>query len=139
MNKNEIQHQQTFSVRLNYCGGCNPKIDRNKIVTRLRCLLQMSEYDIQFVTTRDSADALLLINGCIHACLDEKMIGSKWNAQKSISVQGERIDYQPVLEENLARLVWEKIRVIYTNTCWRKDAENFSHWSSWRDRFGFGC
>ena len=114
MSEKEIRQHQIFSIRVRYCGGCNPEIDRQKVVGRLQRLLQSAEYQFQFVTVQNKSHLRLWINGCRHACLDEQIIDSPEEAKKSISVKGETLDNRPVLEENLADAIWEKINIIYT-------------------------
>lgn len=114
MSEKEILQHQIFSIRVRYCGGCNPKIDRKNVVRRLQRLLESAEYKFQFVTTQNNA-YLLLINGCLHACLDEQIIDSIEATKKGISIQGERFDYQSILEENLPYAIWEKIKVMFAD------------------------
>ncbi|MHB8918345.1 MAG: enoyl-CoA hydratase-related protein, partial [Desulfocucumaceae bacterium] len=51
-----------------YCGGCNPDIDREELVGRLA---RDTGWTVK--SRRDagqSADLLLLVNGCPRGCLD---------------------------------------------------------------------
>ena len=114
MSEKEIRQHQIFSIRVRYCGGCNPEIDRKNVVGRLQRLLQSAENKFQFITVQNKSHLQLEINGCRHACLDEQIIDSPEAAKKRISVKAETLNDQPVLEENLAYAIWEKINIMYT-------------------------
>jgi len=107
---------RVLHIRLKYCGGCNPEIDRGAIVKRLERLIGREDLDIQFTPTVEKADLLILINGCPHACIE----GEDSHNIKSVpfvSVQGARLDRRPVLEEKLPQLLLEKIKEVYCNGC----------------------
>ena len=107
---------RALHIRLKYCGGCNPEIDRSAIVKHLEGLIEREGLDVQFTTTEEKADLLLLINGCPHACIE----GEDSHNIKSVpfvSVQGARLDRRPVLEKELPQVIFEKIKEVYYNGC----------------------
>ena len=55
-----------------------------------------------------TADLVLLINGCIHACLEEAYLKEGHNI-RFISVKGEMVDSQSVREEHIPDLLIHKI------------------------------
>lgn len=103
--------KRKYYVRVRYCGGCNPEIDRGLLVRQLQAYSRANGDMVMFVGHEEEGDLLLLINGCPRACLEEDDPGpgrtGKW-----ISVQGERVDLKAVPEEELSRVVWQKIKAI---------------------------
>ncbi len=107
---------RALHIRLKYCGGCNPEIDRGAIVKRLEGLIEREGLGVQFTTTEEKVDLLILINGCPHACIEgEDMHNIK--TVPFVSVQGARLDRRPVLEEELPQVIFEKIKEVYCNGC----------------------
>jgi hypothetical protein len=103
----EEMYCRTPTVGIRYCGGCNPAIDRLAVVNRLKDLSETGGPVVRFKETEEAVDALVLVNGCLHACLEEEAAGEMvpWH----VSIQGEHVDYRPVDEKGLAEVVWQKI------------------------------
>lgn len=98
----------TIKVRIQYCGGCNPEIDRGSLVAHLKQLIE--SFGIKPILCKDDeADWLILVNGCARACLEEQFPESQIRP-RCISVQGSNFDYRPVAENELPRTIWEIIR-----------------------------
>lgn len=95
------------TVRVRYCGGCNPAIDRKAVVDRLKELAESEGAPVRFTEAEEPAAALVLVNGCAHACLEEEAAGELVEWQ--MSIQGEYVDCRPVGEKRLAQVVWQKI------------------------------
>jgi hypothetical protein len=96
-------------VGIRYCGGCNPQINRSAVITRLKEAIQKRGMAVDFTAERErSVDIVLLINGCMHACLDEKHPGEAGSPQ-FISVKGEMVDSQYVKEDHIPEILIEKI------------------------------
>jgi hypothetical protein len=94
-------------VRVRYCGGCNPVIDRKAVVNRLENLAESEGPIICFTGAEEPADVLVLVNGCPHACLEEE--AAVENVPWYVSIQGEQVDCKPVAEHRLAEVVRQKI------------------------------
>jgi hypothetical protein len=98
-----------FTIGVWYCGGCNPQIDRCRIVTELREALQKMGRRVVFTSERERpADMVLLVNGCKHACLEAK----NWKAGldgHGISVRGEMVDDQYVEEGDISKFLIQRI------------------------------
>jgi hypothetical protein len=97
-----------YRIRVKYCGGCNPEIDRGGIVKQLEASIQSEGANVVFVTDDGDVDLLLLVQGCARACVEEdhpELI----ERTPFLAVQGARLDFQPVPEEGLAERVWRKI------------------------------
>ncbi len=98
-----------FSIGIRYCGGCNPQIDRSKVIRNLNKFLKKIGLKVDFTTDKKRAtDIVLLINGCMHACLQEEYLRSNYNYQH-ISVKGEMVDDQYIKEESIPELLINKI------------------------------
>jgi hypothetical protein len=99
-------------IGIKYCGGCNPTIDRVKLVEEIKILLP-SEYSL---TTQPSATPWnigILICGCLTACADKpefKNLARKW-----IIVAGNSVDMDNAPEEKLAAIVERKIKTMIIN------------------------
>ena len=96
---------------MRYCGGCNPEIDRGHLVKQLQARNLLDGDTVAFVGHAEEGDLLLLINGCPRACLEADDSGLI-EAGKRISVQGARVDLEAVPEEELAHMVWQRIKTI---------------------------
>lgn len=92
-------------IGFKYCGGCNPQIDRTKLVQEIE--KQCSpEY---ILTTKPSSawDIGILVCGCLAACADKpdfRNLAHRW-----IVVAGNSIDYGGAPEKELAAIVLSKI------------------------------
>jgi hypothetical protein len=84
------------SVDVKYCGGCNPEIDRGRLVREVKALMGDS---VSFDSS-ESPDLLLLVNGCAHACLDEE-VAVMDRPEPRVSVQGARVNWRSIPEADL--------------------------------------
>jgi len=101
------------SIGIRYCGGCNPQIDRSRVIRRLKEGLEKRAFKATFATDKKKAvDIVLLVNGCMHACLQEEYLRSNYNYQH-ISVKGEMVDNQYIEEESIPGLLIKKIMDLY--------------------------
>jgi hypothetical protein len=101
-----------LSIGIRYCGGCNPQIDRSGIITSLHKALKKRGMAIDYTTDRQrSVDLVLLINGCMHACIEEAYL-KEGHTTPRISVKGERVDDSFVAEECIPDLLSKKISAL---------------------------
>ncbi len=98
---------------MKYCGGCNPEIDRGRLVKHVQALSRGEGDAVAFVGHAAEGDLLLQVNGCPRACLEEDGPGPG-GAGKTISVQGARVDLEAVPEETLHLVVWQRIKTIWS-------------------------
>ncbi len=97
----------TIGVR--YCGGCNPQIDRLWVVGDLREALKERGLKVDLTTDRERAvDMVLLINGCMHACLEGEYL-SPGQDHQLISVRGEMVDDRYIKEDCIPGALIKKI------------------------------
>jgi 3-hydroxyacyl-[acyl-carrier-protein] dehydratase len=94
-------------IGIKYCGGCNPLIDRAKLVREIGKLLP-PEYSLTTDRSSNPWDIGIVICGCPTACAD--MPNVKGLARKWIIVAGKSIDLDNILEEKLAAIVVRKIQ-----------------------------
>ena len=97
-----------LKIRLKYCGGCNPEIDREEVAGQVERLIRDRGLDAVFTASDEQVHLKLLLNGCPQACLEEDPATFS-DKVPFISVQGARLDYRPVPEKSLARAVLAKI------------------------------
>jgi hypothetical protein len=92
-------------IGIKYCGGCNPHIDRTKLVQKISKLLP-PEYI--FTTLKSSLwDIGIMVCGCPTACADKpefKNLARKW-----IIVAGNSVDQNNAPEKELAYIIIDKI------------------------------
>lgn len=98
-------------VGIRYCGGCNPQIDRTGLVEKLEEKTKKRFLDVAFTTDRDRVtDITLLVNGCIHGCLEEDFRQTGKDTPY-VSVKGEMVGDKVIAEKDIpAFLVQEMIR-----------------------------
>jgi len=98
-----------YSIGLRYCGGCNPQIDRSTVIKTLKEGLEKMGIEIYFTTDRQrTVDVILLINGCMHACLEEECL-REGDSPQFIPVKGEMVDSQYVREEHIPEFLIKRI------------------------------
>ena len=81
-----------FSVGVRYCGGCNPQIDRSKIVREVKECLDKHGLEVSFSTEKeDFFDIVCLISGFRHACAEKESIRPNTRT-RMLSVKGDLVD-----------------------------------------------
>ena len=96
-------------IGIRYCGGCNPQIDRSRVITSLKEAIKKMGLEVDFTADRQGAvDIVLLINGCIHACLEEAYL-KQGHTAPFISVKGEMVDSLYVKENHIPDFLINKI------------------------------
>lgn len=98
-----------FTIDVSYCGGCNPEIDRLRIVIELQEGLRKMGHQVDFTTEGERpVDVVLLVNGCKHACLEAKQVASD-RGHPVISVRGEMVDDQYIEEGGIVKILIQRI------------------------------
>lgn len=96
-------------IGLKYCGGCNQQINRTDVVERFKKALKKKGWAAMITTEKDKPhDLILLVNGCIHGCLEEELLRSDQKL-RFISVKGEMIGDNYVKEESIPQFLVEEI------------------------------
>jgi hypothetical protein len=97
------------SVGIRYCGGCNPEIDRIRVVERLQEAARKRDLDLVLTTDRDTvAHITLLVNGCTHACLEEEFLQTE-NQRPYLSVKGEMVGDTYIAEKDIPAFLAQEI------------------------------
>ncbi len=93
-------------IGIKYCGGCNPHIDRIKLVQAIKEQLP-PEY---IFTTKQSSvwDIGIMVCGCPTACIDKPDVRKL--ARNLIKVAGNSVDLDDAPEEKLAAIVARKMK-----------------------------
>jgi len=88
-------------VGIRYCGGCNPQIDRTGLVKKLQEETRNRHGGVVFTTDTDKVvDITLLVNGCIHGCLEEEFLQAEKN-RPYLSVRGEMVGRNYIKETDI--------------------------------------
>ncbi len=94
-------------IGVKYCGGCNPTIDRVRVVSEIQEMLPP-----WFTLTSDTDIAPwetgIMMCGCISTCIDKPEIRKL--ARHWIIVAGNNVDMLGVPEKEIARTILEKIK-----------------------------
>ncbi len=97
------------SIGIRYCGGCNPQIDRLRVVGDLREALKERGLKVDLTTDKESpVDMVLLINGCMHGCLEGEYL-SPGQDHQLISVRGQMVDDKYIKEDYIPGTLIKKI------------------------------
>jgi hypothetical protein len=94
-------------IGVKYCGGCNPLIDRAKLVQQIGKILP-PEYSLTTDQSSNTWDIGILVCGCKTACAykpEFKNLARTW-----IIVAGSSVDLDDAPEEKLAAIVASKIK-----------------------------
>ena len=73
-------------VAIKFCGGCNPIIDRGQLARSIRENLTGL---VRWVPTEEEMDLLLIISGCLSACVDRPEVTEK--AAEYFAIAGPQI------------------------------------------------
>ena len=102
-------------IRLRYCGGCNPEIDRVALVEQVQKELDKEGIKTDFVRQdEENPDLVLLVNGCRHACLDESSQPPKLT-QLTVSVKGKMFEDQYMGESDMPHFIAQRISGIFSD------------------------
>ncbi len=63
-----------MKIGIKYCGGCNPKYNRTKLVNEI--IIKYSEIDFEPIKEHVFYDGILIINGCKCACASHHMLNT---------------------------------------------------------------
>lgn len=86
-----------MKLRIKYCGGCNPVINRKEVVNEvLDCLRASTPVEI----TREAADAALVVCGCPVACAEYEDIKKQVN--KVVLVAGNFLEHHQIPRDLIA-------------------------------------
>lgn len=93
-----------MKLRIKFCGGCNPIINRSQLVKDVKDELS-KVVNVEIVD--HGADVGLLIGGCQVCCVDLSQIEDQ--AREWVIVGGDLVDHLPVPIDELPHKVVQKI------------------------------
>jgi hypothetical protein len=93
-----MKHQ----VGIQFCGGCNPYIDRGKIASEVRERLAGEGYEI--VWNRTDCDLVIFISGCTASCAERHSCG-----KPSIRVAAATVDFKKIAEADIGTEIMMKV------------------------------
>jgi len=93
-----------MKLRIKYCGGCNPIINRSRLVNEVKNELAKT-VNVEIVDK--DADVGLLVGGCQVCCPNLSQIEDQ--ARQWVIVGGDLVDYLPVSIDQLPFKVAERI------------------------------
>jgi hypothetical protein len=94
-------------IGIKYCGGCNPLIDRAKMVCEIRKALP-PEYSLTTESSSNPWDIGIMVCGCLSVCVEKPEIRNL--ARQWILVAGKSVDLENAPEEKLADIATRKIK-----------------------------
>jgi 3-hydroxyacyl-[acyl-carrier-protein] dehydratase len=98
-------------IGIKYCGGCNPHIDRTKLV---REIIKLLPPEYIFTTEEFSSwDVGIMVCGCPAACADKP--DNKNPAGQWIVVAGCSVDLDSAPEEKLADIIVGRIKKLHSS------------------------
>ncbi len=93
-----------MKLRIKYCGGCNPNIDRKKLVDEvLDKLNSITNVEV----TNEDADVGIVVGGCSVSCVDLSEIEDQ--AKNWVIVGGNLVDYYQVSSAQLSERVFQNV------------------------------
>lgn len=93
-----------MKLRIKYCGGCNPIINRSKLVKEvINALSETTHVEI----VDNHADVGLLVGGCQVCCPNLSQIEDQ--AKQWVIVGGDLVDHLPVSIDQLPQKVVNRI------------------------------
>lgn len=93
-----------MKLRIKYCGGCNPNINRKKLVNEvLDKLNAVTEVEV----TNEGADVGIIVGGCSVSCVDLSEIEDQ--AKDWVIIGGNLVDYYQVSPAQLSEEVFQKV------------------------------
>lgn len=89
-------------VGIQFCGGCNPRIDREKIAYEVRDRLSEQGYEI--VWNRKDCDFVVFISGCTVSCAEQQSC-----SKPAVRVAAATVDFKEKREELIATEILMKV------------------------------
>lgn len=91
-------------VSINFCGGCNPRINRGEIASKVRSILETNGYEVDF--NAPDVDFVIYLSGCTAGCA----LKYSKNRMPHAAVAAATLDAAEVKEEMLVTHIVTKVR-----------------------------
>ncbi|NLU50888.1 MAG: hypothetical protein GXX09_10905 [Syntrophomonadaceae bacterium] len=93
-----------MKLRIKFCGGCNPIINRSKLVKAIKDELGRA---VNFEIVEQQADVGLIVGGCPVCCVNLSQIEDQ--ARHWVVVGGYLLDHKQIPVDQLPQKVTEKL------------------------------
>jgi 3-hydroxyacyl-[acyl-carrier-protein] dehydratase len=101
-----MSNVNSVQIGVKYCGGCNPTIDRIRLVREIAELLPPG-YQLSTDGTSTPWNIVILVCGCLVGCADKPELRNL--AGRRIIVAGCSVDLEIMQEEKMAAAIVRKI------------------------------
>ena len=91
-------------ISINFCGGCNPRIDRGLIAKEVATILTAEGYLVSFNHT--TADLIIYLSGCTANCAEPVEPGEVL----FVTVAGNAIGRIKILEDELVAAIVKEVK-----------------------------
>lgn len=98
-----------MKLRIKYCGGCNPLINRTQVAKEAIDILRKN-VDVEIV--ENEADVGIIVAGCEVACVDQSEIEDQ--AKQWVIVGGNLVDHRAYPTHELPAIIAQKIMEKYS-------------------------
>ncbi len=92
----------SYRIGIQFCGGCNPHIDRGRIAREVRERLADEGYEV--VWNRTDCDFVIFMSGCTASCAERQSCG-----KPSIQIAAATVDFTEVAEQEMAAKIVKKV------------------------------
>ncbi|MEA1962506.1 MAG: hypothetical protein U9N81_14785 [Bacillota bacterium] len=93
-----------MKLLIKYCGGCNPSINRKKVVDEVIVKLKQS-IDVEIV--KENADVGFIVGGCSVCCVNLDEV--KDQARELVVLGGDLVDYVQIPPDQLTSEISQQI------------------------------
>lgn len=94
-------------IGINFCGGCNPRIDRGKVATQVVTILKSKDYQVYYNSL--DVDFVIYLSGCTANC----SLKYKNSNHPSVVVAAETVNGMTMGEEKLVTEIVMKVDVYF--------------------------
>lgn len=94
-------------IGINFCGGCNPRIDRGKIAAQVAKIFKERQYQIYYNSL--DVDFVIYLSGCTANC----SLKYQNSNHPSVVVAAETVDAMTMEEEKLVTEIVMKVGVYF--------------------------
>lgn len=93
-----------MKLRIKYCGGCNPLIERTQVAKKAIDILRKS---VEVAIVESEADVGIIVAGCEVACVDKSEFEDQ--AKQWVVVGGNLVDHRAYPTHQLPEIIAQKI------------------------------
>ncbi|MBC8018573.1 MAG: hypothetical protein H7X83_08655 [Verrucomicrobia bacterium] len=97
-------------ITINFCGGCNPKINRGHIAKRIQGQLTELGYEVSYNAV--AGDLVICLSGCSVSCAER----NRCSETGAIVVAGSKIESITIEENALVDEILLKVRTHFEDT-----------------------